>query len=356
MKSKLLLKPGNIKSSFDNWKVKGIFNPAAIRLKNKKIMLIARVAEKPIEDKSEISCPYISTSITDLRVEKIKNSDVMKKFQNGIILKDGTCRLTTISHLKPVILDESGFNVEKITNDVFTGTPKEGQYGVEDSHVIKLRKKYIMTYVTVSINEGVCTSLAISKDLKKWKRKGIIFREQNKDVVIFPEKIKNKYVALHRPEGGFEFSKPSIWISHSKDLIYWGKEKSIIRVRENAWDDLRIGAGCIPVKTKEGWLVIYHGVTNKNEKKLYQGGALLLDLKNPEKILARSPKNKPLIKPEEKYEKKGFMNNVVFPTGIVKDLNNKDLLIYSGGGDEVISVKKIGIKKILNHMEFKWKH
>jgi predicted GH43/DUF377 family glycosyl hydrolase len=76
-----------------------------------------------------------------------------------------------------------------------------------------------------------------------------------------------------------------------------------------------------------------------------------LDLKNPEKIIARSPKKRPLLKPTEKYEKEGFINNVVFPTGAVPTLDGKSLLIYSGGADKVVSVKKISFKDIFKNME-----
>ena len=202
------------------------------------------------------------------------------------------------------------------------------------------------------IKKGVSTSLAVSKNLEKWERKGIIFREQNKDVVLFNEKIKGKYVAFHRPEGFFEFSRPSIWISYSPDLVYWGREKSILQPRRDSWDSDRVGAGAPPIKTKKGWLLIYHGVRRKDDTTFYSAGAVLFDLKNPEKILARSPAKKPLIEPMKNYEKTGFMNNVIFPTGAIIDLKGKDLLIYCGGADSIVSVKKIRIDDILKSMEF----
>src|SRR3989344_5296671 len=89
-----------------------------------------------------------------------------------------------------------------------------------------------------------------------------------------------------------------------------GKEKSIINPRRNSWDEDRIGSGAPPIKTKDGWLEIYHGVKNIKRKKHYSAGAILLDLKNPEKILARSPANRPLFEPTHSFEKKGFINNV----------------------------------------------
>lgn len=350
IKERLLLTPKDIKPSHQGWKVEGVINPAAIRHKIGKIILLVRIAEHHVHKGKMMHCPVIVSS-DETKMEKISKKQILAHSGNVIFLKNGMCRLSTFSHLRKVILDEDGFEIEHIgENPFFTGNSHEGQYGVEDPRITKIDNKYLMTYVTISINEGVSTSLAVSADLNKWKRKGIIFREQNKDAVIFPEKINGKYVALHRPEGYFEFNKPSIWISYSKDLIYWGKEKSIIQPREKAWDNERIGSGCPPIKIKEGWLEIYHGVNKKGNRKTYNAGAILLDKKNPEKILARSPRKEPLFEPEASWEKNGFVNDVIFPTGIIHDKN--DLLIYHGAADSNTSVKKVKLKDILDHMEW----
>ncbi len=353
-KTKLLLKPEDFKPSFNDWEIKGVLNPAAIRLPNKKIMLYVRIAESAMQRDSTTVCPIMSSEKEySFNYQHIHEKDIVRRGRWGeMYLKDGLCRLPTISHFKKVVLSSDGFKVEEIEQTpIFTGIPGDGEYGVEDPRIVKLERKYVVTYVTVSTNEGVSTSLAFSNDLKNWKRQGIIFREQNKDVVIFPEKINGFYVALHRPEGFFEFSKPNIWISYSKDLIYWGRERSILQTR-SGWDKDRVGAGAPPIKTKKGWLVIYHGAVHEENNHIYCAGAVLLDLKNPERVLARTPKNKPLIKPLEKFEKKGFIDNVVFPTGAVVGLNGKELLIYAGGADRFVSVRKIKLSDILKSLEF----
>ena len=352
---KLLLTTKDMKPSFPKWKVEGVLNPAAVRMKNNKIMLMARVAESAGQHHTSLlKCPVMSSKKEYKEsYQTIKKKDIVHVGEWGeMYLKDGTCRMPHISHFKRIILDESGMNVEKIEQKpAFTGIPSDGDYGVEDPRITKIKNNYYMTYVAISANEGVSSYLAVSKDLKKWKRIGLIFREQNKDVVLFPEKIKNRYVAFNRPESLFTLSRPSIWISYSKDLIYWGRGKNLIRTRENSWEVTRNGAGTVPIKTKKGWLCIYHGVKRIEGKKNYSAGALLLDLKNPEKILARSPKNKPLFTPG-KYGKSGFLDNVVFPTGAVIDTNKKDLLVYSGGADSVITVRKLSIKEIMDSMEY----
>ena len=250
-----------------------------------------------------------------------------------------------------LILSKDGCAVEEVSiNPNFTGTATEGNYGVEDPRIVKIGKKYYMTYVTVSMNEGVSSNLATCTKFGYWQRQGIIFREQNKDTVMFPQKIKNKFAALHRPEGFFEFSRPSIWIAYSPDSIYWGKERALLHPRPKGWDSIRIGSGAPPIKTKEGWLMIYHGVRPAKNHGIYSAGAILLDKKNPEKVIARSPLSKPLFEPYYSWEKKGVVDGVVFPTGVVPDLNKKDLLIYYGGADKVIAVAKIGIDEIISHM------
>ncbi len=356
IKDKVLLRPSDFKPSFKDWQIKGVLNPAAVRLSNGKILLYVRIAESAgQEEGSTLTCPIMSSEEEySFYYQQIKRKDIVRMGRWGeMYLKDGSCRLPTISHFKRVIVSKDGFSVEETEQKpAFNGMPGDGDYGVEDARIIRLYNRYLMTYVSVSINEGVSTSLAISRDLKNWQRKGIIFREQNKDAVIFPEKIRGKYVALHRPEGFFAFSRPSVWISYSPDLIYWGRERSIVQPRQGAWDHRRVGAGPPPIKTKKGWLCIYHGVKEIENKNIYSAGAFLLDLKNPERILARSPSNRPLIEPIKDYEKTGFMENVIFPTGAVIDLNEKDLLLFCGGADSVVSVKELQIKDIMNSMEY----
>src|SRR3989344_7466124 len=283
----------------------------------------------------------------------------MKLCPDCFLTDEKFSRLPTISHLRKILLSSDGMNVEKISDfPDFFGLKNDGDFGVEDPRITYLaeEKKYAMSYVSVSMDSGVSTSLATSKDLEHWKREGIIFRQQNKDVVIFPEKINGYYVALHRPEGTMIFDKPSIWISYSKDLIFWGKDKAMIKPSKCGWDHLRIGAGTVPIRTDEGWLEIYHGVSltqfnDPGSHKIYSAGAFLTDLKKPGKVIARTPNHEPLFKPKLKSEKSGFVNDVIFPTAAISDKANKNLLIYSGASDSSIVARKIKIGDILNSLK-----
>jgi len=369
-KEKLIISPEDIKPSNKKLEILGTFNPGAARLPNGDIILYVRVLEKVKEftdEKYAYSPRCEGNSKCNIIIDKfpIKGSELDQEY--AIIFEDETKRLSYISHLRRVILDKTGFNIKFIDKKPsFVGLSEDGELGVEDARITKIEDKYYMTYVTLSRDENVSTSLAISDDCINWKRKGIIFREQNKDVVLFPEKINDKYQAFNRPEGNFEFTPPHIRLSTSKDLENWGHPKSIRLSQKGGWDYSRIGAGPPPIRTEKGWLQIYHGVSNKNKRtnvpkflrKLlgveteyseYSAGAALYDLNNPEKLIAKSPK--PILSPRKKYEKIGFVNNVIFPTGLVKDLDDKYILLYSGGADRVVTVKKILLKEILSTLK-----
>lgn len=350
VQEKLLLSPEDFYPYFPKWKIDGVFNPAAIRGKDGKVILFVRVAERFVT-KNHLEYPVsVPGEKFSYVKERVMKKDFLNRERNVIFMKDRTVRLSNISHFRKVILDKSGFNVLEIKQyPYFYPTESYEEFGCEDPRIVKIGRKFIMSYVSVSRMNGVSSSLAFSKNLKQWDKLGIVFCHENKDVVIFPEKINGEYVALHRPVGCFNFSNPSVWISYSKDLIYWGREKCLFRPRQGSlWDEVRIGAGPPPIKTNSGWLLIYHGVKGKN----YSAGAILFDLKNPEKILARTSMKKPLISPLKKYEKQGFANNVIFPTGIVQDFDGKSILLFCGAADKYIVVKKLLLSDILESMEY----
>jgi predicted GH43/DUF377 family glycosyl hydrolase len=353
-KVKLLITPEMIKPSSEHLEVIGTINPAATRGDDGKIILYVRVIErlKVLEDKKYFYSPrMVGENNFELKIDKFPKKDVANSSEFDIIFHDSTKRLTFISHLRRVVLDETGFEIQSIDkNPTFYGLCNDAELGVEDPRIVQIEGKYIMTYVSLSRKENISTSLAVSDDLKNWQRKGIIFGEQDKDVVIFPEKINELYVAFDRPEGNFEFTPPHIWIAYSDDLLSWGDLKSINILKKNDKDYGRIGPGCPPIKTNEGWLLIYHTVKSEEDRVyIYSASAALFDLKNPGKLLAKSDS---IILPNQEYELELYQKKrVVFPTGVVVDKNGKDLLIYSGGRDVITSVRKISIKKIMNSLK-----
>ena len=201
---------------------------------------------------------------------------------------------------------------------------------------------FYLTYTMVS-PVAVGVGLIITQDFKTFERKGMIFPPHNKDCAIFEKKINGKYYALHRPSSP-ELGGNYIWLAESPDRIHWGNHKCIAVTRKNSWDSARVGAGGPPIKTAEGWLEIYHGADASHR---YCLGALLLDLNDPSKVLARSIE--PIMEPVAPCEKAGFFGNVVFTNGHY--IENDTIKIFYGASDEVICGAEFSIRKILNSLK-----
>ncbi len=210
--------------------------------------------------------------------------------------------------------------------------------GCEDPRITRIDDRVYMLFVAFdgwNIPRLAITSIKLEDFLnKKWKWAGskIISPEGiiDKSGVVFPEKINGKYVIMHR-------IFPNIQIDYLDNLDFNdGKhleEKDIIKIRKNKWDSRKIGAGAPPIKTKYGWLLIYYGVDDKRASQ-YKIGAMLLDLKNPAKVLKRT--DKPILEPVEWYENEGHKSGIAYPCGAVVIKDN--LFVFYGGADTVVCV------------------
>lgn len=213
-----------------------------------------------------------------------------------------------------------------------------GIAGCEDPRVTLIDDRVYMTYVAfdgANPPRVALTSIILRDFLAQnwlWQKPVLISPPGivDKSAVIFPEKINNKYVIMHRVF-------PDILIDYESDLNFdgtrWLKGEHRISVRENMWDSRKIGAGAPPIKTSEGWLLIYYGVDDRDDR-FYKMGAMLLDLLDPTKVLYRS--STPILEPEDWYENSGFKPGIVYPCGAV--LLNEKLLVYYGGADCVVCV------------------
>jgi beta-1,4-mannooligosaccharide/beta-1,4-mannosyl-N-acetylglucosamine phosphorylase len=216
-------------------------------------------------------------------------------------------------------------------------------WGCEDARVTWLGSEncWYIVYTAYS-NAGAAVGLARTYDLEKVERIGLIFPPNNKDAAIFPDKFGDRWAALHRPDagGGVE----NIWIAYSPDLIHWGEPHVVLAEGQGpAWDAVTVGTGPPPLRTRLGWLLLYHGVKMYGGNRVYRVGAALLDADRPYHVLARTPGN--LFKPTETYETSGIMPNVVFPTGWVR--RGEELWIYYGAADTCIGLTIANIEEIL---------
>jgi beta-1,4-mannooligosaccharide/beta-1,4-mannosyl-N-acetylglucosamine phosphorylase len=223
---------------------------------------------------------------------------------------------------------------------------EEEQWGLEDPRIVWLeeRQEYAITYVCFS-KDGPTVSLALTKDFQTVKRQGKMLPPEDKDASLFPRKINNRYVLIHRP---IIRGEAHIWISFSPDLKYWGEHKILLPVRPGWWDCSKVGLGPPPIETKEGWLIIYHGVRVTASGSLYRVGLALLDLDEPWKIIRRS--NHWVFGPREPYERVGDVPGVTFPTGIIVDKKTRELRMYYGAADSNVSLAIANIDDVVDYV------
>jgi predicted GH43/DUF377 family glycosyl hydrolase len=220
----------------------------------------------------------------------------------------------------------------------------EEQWGIEDPRMVWLeeQQEYAITYVSFS-KGGPVVSLALSKDLKTFQRRGAMLPPEDKDASLFPRKINDRYVLIHRP---IIRGEAHIWISFSPDLKHWGGHRILIPVRPGWWDCTRVGLGPPPIETDLGWLIIYHGVRVTVSGSLYRVGLALLDLEEPWRIIKRS--DGWVFGPQEPYERLGDVPGVTFPTGTVVNPETKELFMYYGAADSCVCVATAKLEDLLD--------
>ncbi|MFC2129469.1 glycosidase [Bacteroidota bacterium] len=275
---------------------------------------------------------------------------------------------------------EDGFHFQRSSNQPVFSPSEEGPDSgcVEDPRIVKFDNNYYVTYAFRPfppgrywefahdevlrydcgqnapknlINNVANSALAMTKDFKKWHRLGRITQANldDRDVILFPEKINGKYAMLHRPKewigDSYGPKHPAIWLRYSDDMLVWN-EPSILLLEGIAgtWEE-KTGGSTPPLRTSEGWLVLYHGVENGGTGH-YRVGALLLDLEDPGIILGRT--KEPILEPEEWYELEGFYEGCVFPTGNV--IHDGTLYVYYGGADKYIGVASCKVNELTNYI------
>lgn len=269
-------------------------------------------------------------------------------------------------------VSEDGVSFEPAFHGPIFGPAKPyDRWGCEDPRVTEIEGVFYFSYVALSkpVREGggpPATALISTKDFRRFRRHGLItpYLSDNKDVVLFPEKIKGKYVMLHRPKRWTKAwmnkndpdkdrvqtpypyhalpQKPAIWIAYSFDLARWF-DHHIVMESQEWWEEKKIGGGAPPIKTEAGWLIIYHGVSPSG----YRAGAALLDLENPSKVIGRT--KDPILEPQEGYERMGDVSNVVFPEGAL--VINEKLFVYYGAADKYVALATCSLKELLENLK-----
>lgn len=335
-----IITPADVPPSRDDYEVVGAFNPAAT-IFNDEILLLLRVAERPKDKASdEQVAPILNPQTGELEHYRLKNDDprITDIPDSRSFYVNGEMKLTSISHLR-IARSKDGVH--------FTVAPKPAvfpreyyeTYGLEDPRISKIDDTYYITVKVVS-DKGICTGLLTTTDFVDFQRHGIIFCPENIDVVLFPEKINGKFWALTRPVPRY-IGPRGVWIASSPDCIHWGQHAPLVLPEEGTFHDGKTGGSCVPIKTDAGWLEIYHG-SDTHDK--YSLAAVLLDLQDPAKVIARA--KQPLMEPKAPYELRGFYGNVVFSCGAIE--KDDTVLIYYGAADEHTAVAKTSIGQIIS--------
>jgi beta-1,2-mannobiose phosphorylase / 1,2-beta-oligomannan phosphorylase len=217
-----------------------------------------------------------------------------------------------------------------------------------DPRITKIEDAYYICHASES-HFGCQISVARTRDFKKFEKIAVASEPTNRNMVLFPEKINGLYVRLDRPfESG---TRGNIWISYSPDLVYWGRSECIMQSRTFAWDQGKIGPGAPPIRTSEGWLVLYHGCTPRINGTIYKAGVALLDLADPRKVIARGQEY--IMAPREAYERVGDVPNVCFPTSTIAYPEKDELRIYYGGADTVFCLATAKISELIEFAKTK---
>ena len=376
--TRCLLTPSDLPASRADFEVIGTFNPAAIELDDGRVVLLVRVAERPQEQRpGYVAAPRYDEQgrivIDWLPTDGLDTHDP----RMAVYRETGFKRLTFINHLRVVYLASDGRSVASV-GPIVDVHADHAVFGLEDPRLTRLGETYYVTAVGASFH-GVCTALLSTRDFETFEDHGIIFCRENKDIVLFPEKIAGRYAAIHRPTGKFEVQNPEMWLAYSPDLRYWGEHRPLwgsgtARAHRGpdptpaegsgpdqddegsapprtatAWDDGRVGGGVPPIRTDRGWLKIYHASCRPAPGEpigVYAAGALLLDPEDPARVRAASPDA--FMRPEMDFETRGFVKAVVFPTGYA--LRGDELLLYYGAADTNVGVVAYSMTALLDSL------
>jgi predicted GH43/DUF377 family glycosyl hydrolase len=223
------------------------------------------------------------------------------------------------------------------------------EFGCEDPRITPLDGRYYITYTAYS-RRGPRIALASTIDFENFEKHGLIGPDRDdKDCVIFPERIAGKIALLHRLESKIQIAYFDSISDLQKSKDFWKSygehidDYEVIRSKF-PWEQRKVGIGPSPIKTDRGWLVLYHGVSIGH---IYRAGAMLLDLEKPAKVLART--REPILEPQMDFERRGAVSNVVFPDGVA--VVNGTMFVYYGGADTVCCVAYAPLNQFLDELE-----
>jgi beta-1,2-mannobiose phosphorylase / 1,2-beta-oligomannan phosphorylase len=308
--------------------VLGAFNPGFARLPNGNLLLMVRVAEALGEPVHSDHAHAIRWTPGGYVLDRHPLAGLQVDDPRQFARRDHNPRLlglTSLSWLLPVELDGEGREIVAIHYDkAIQPSASYMDYGVEDARITCIDGVYWMTVCGVSA-ERHCTAMYRSANGLDYELLGIVLDHQNKDMILFEGKIGGKFMALTRPLGECYFLYPedSLWLggpainmAQSPDGLHWKPlDTPGIRARKGTSSTQRIGGGTQPVRTPEGWMLIYHGVEKQGAVGVYRSFWALLDADDPSKIL-RTEDATPLYEASPELTA-GIAHQLYLPTPVV---------------------------------------
>lgn len=292
--------------------------------------------EKPVLTYKDI--PYKAALIFNAGVAKVNGKYVMLFRNDYGDYENQKLEGTNLG----IAYSDDGINWKPETKPSFAMSDDE-IIRIYDPRLTVIEDKIYMCFA-MDTRHGLRGGIATTQDFKKLDILSLSVPD-NRNMVLFPEKINGMYVRLERPMPVYSRGRDrfDIWLSKSPDLRFWGESELVLGVEQVPFANDKIGPAAPPVKTKYGWLTTFHAVERDATRgkhgwepywqKMYYGGIMLLDLENPSKVLGIY--DKPLIAPELPFEKdEGFRTDVIFPGGMVLE-DNGEVKIYYGAADTV---------------------
>jgi beta-1,2-mannobiose phosphorylase / 1,2-beta-oligomannan phosphorylase len=346
MKKHQLVTPSDIVPIQSGLNVIGAFNPGAIVVDNR-LLLLVRVAVTA-EDQRDGQFARLRFVDGRMLFDWMPTDDFITDDKRVMRRRDdGRIFLSSLSYLQMIWIENylEPPDQWKLTqgNTILPESLYE-VFGIEDPRCTWIDGCFYVTYTSVS-SHGACTSLMTTTDFKTFKRHGVVFPCENKDVVLFPDRIAGKIHSLHRPVSATAFCPPEIWTASSEDGICWGHHH-VLASGSAEFESDRIGAGTPPVRHNGRYLAIYHA-SEKSRSSTRVGtyvGAVIEMIICHGRVQLQRRSHKPLMVPTEAWELNGFVPNVVFPTGVV--VLKDQWLVFYGAGDTSVGVASITLHEI----------
>ena len=216
-----------------------------------------------------------------------------------------------------------------------------------DPRLVKVEDAYYILWCTDFY--GAAIGVARTTDFQTFTRLENPFIPFNRNAVLFPRKIDGTYRLLSRPSDSGHTPFGDIFVSESPDMTFWGRHRHVMSRGSAWWESVKIGGGAAPIETSEGWLLFYHGVSSTCNGFVYSIGGAILDREEPSRVLYRCRNF--LLTPEESYEERGFVPNVVFPCATLQDTDTGRIAIYYGAADSVVGLAFTTAEQVITYIK-----